>query len=37
LRKGENEGSNEERREGMRMQRNEEGIPEEEDKFGELR
>jgi hypothetical protein len=33
---GRNEEINEEGREGLRMQRNEEGIPEEEDEFGVL-
>jgi hypothetical protein len=36
LRTREKEGSDEEGREGLRMQRNEEGIPEEEEEFGEL-
>jgi hypothetical protein len=34
LKVGNNEGRNEEGREGPRMQRNEEGISEEEDEFG---
>jgi hypothetical protein len=33
MRTGENEGSDEQGREGLRMQRNEGGIPEEENRF----
>jgi hypothetical protein len=37
LKLGNNEGRNEEEREGLRMHRNEEGASEEEDDFGILR
>jgi hypothetical protein len=37
LRTGENEGSDQKGREGLRMQRVEEGLLEEEEEFGELR